>query len=330
MFLRHGIRPGGVLVCALSVWVSACNVQKSANPSAPSSLSESRVDPRSGLAPPATDVAAPPPAAPSAPPAGSGSAVVSAAGDIGWCGSAGVGLVARLVERLPGDILLAGDIAYMKGSADDFRRCFDPEWGRLRARLRPAPGNHEFEEPGAAGYFGYFGAAAGPGRRGYYSFRAATWHVLMLNSMDDMRRESAQWQWVRNELQQNRTRCALAVWHHPHASSGPNGLNAQVRDMWQLLHEQGAEVVISGHDHFYERFAPQTHDYRYDPNGVRQFVVGTGGAPLYRPAGRGPNTEAVVETFGALKLSLNPSSYDWEFIEASSNRAIDRGTTGCH
>jgi hypothetical protein len=239
-------------------------------------------------------------------------------------------MTARLLERLPGDILLAGDIAYMRGSADDFRRCFDPEWGRLRSRFRPVPGNHEFEDPGANGYFGYFGAAAGPGRRGYYSFRAATWHVLMLNSMDDMRRESAQWQWVRSELQQNRTRCTVAVWHHPYASSGPNGLSGHVRDTWQLLNEHGVELAISGHDHFYERFAPQTEDYRYDGHGIRQFVVGTGGAPLYRPAGRGPNTEAVVEAFGALKLTLHPSSYDWEFIEASSSRTIDQGSAPCH
>ena len=100
--------------------------------------------------------------------------------------------------------------------------------------------------------------------------------------------------------------------------------------MWQLLDEQGAELVVSGHDHFYERFAPQTHDYRYDPAGVRQFVAGTGGAPLYRPAGRGPNTEAIVEAHGALKLTLNPSSYDWDFIEAATGRSIDRGSTPCN
>jgi 3',5'-cyclic AMP phosphodiesterase CpdA len=260
---------------------------------------------------------------------GSGTATLSAVGDIGWCGSPGVGQTARLVEALPGDILLAGDNAYMHGSAEDYRRCFDPEWGRLKPRLHPTPGNHEAED-GLNGYFGYFGAAAGPGRRGYYSFRAATWHVLMLNSNDDMRRESAQWRWIRSELQQNPTRCTLAVWHHPFASSGPNGLSGRVRDVWQLLNEFGAEIVVSGHDHFYERFAPQTEDYRYDAHGIRQFVAGTGGAPLYRPASRGPNTEAVVEAFGALRLALNPSSYSWEFIEASTGRAIDQGSASCH
>jgi hypothetical protein len=262
-------------------------------------------------------------------PATPGGNTVNAVGDIGWCGSPGVGQTARLLERLSGDILLAGDNAYMKGSADDYRRCFDPEWGRLKARLRPTPGNHEMED-GLNGYFGYFCGAAGPGRRSYYSFGVASWHVLMLNSAEDMRRDSPQWQWVRNELQQNRNRCALAVWHHPFASSGPNGLTAQVREMWQLLNENAAEIVISGHDHFYERFAPQSQEYRFDPNGIRQFVVGTGGAPLYRPVTRAPNTETVVEAFGALRLTLNPSSYSWEFIEAATGQTIDQGSTSCH
>ena len=321
MLLRRGARLGGVLVCALTAAVSACSVNKSTNPNAPSSFTDGT--PRSGGPPPGGDPSTP------VTTGGSGSATVSVVGDIGWCGSPGVGLTARLVERLPGDILLAGDNAYMHGNAEDYRRCFDPEWGRMKARLRPTPGNHEAED-GLNGYFGYFGPAAGPGRRGYYSFRAATWHVLMLNSADDMRRESAQWQWIRSELQQNRTRCTLAVWHHPFASSGPNGLNGHVRDAWQLLNEYGAEVVVSGHDHFYERFAPQTGDYRYDGNGVRQFVVGTGGAPLYRPATRGPNTEAIVEAFGALRLTLNPDTYNWAFIEASTGRAIDQGSASCH
>lgn len=315
MLNRRGARLGGALVCAIAVWVSACNSKKSANPNAPSPIAEVPVDPRSGIDPTQTT--------------GVGTATVSAVGDIGWCGSAGVGQTARLMDGFPGDILLAGDIAYMKGTAEDYRRCFDPEWGRLKARLRPSPGNHEAED-GYNGYFSYFGAAAGPARRGYYSFRAATWQVLMLNSNDDMRRESAQWQWVRGELQANRTRCTLAVWHHPFASSGPNGMSPQVRDLWQLLDENGSELVISGHDHFYERFGPQTQDYRPDGNGIRQFVVGTGGAPLYRPAHRAPNTEAIVEAFGALRLTLHPTSYTWEFVEASTGRTIDQGSSACN
>jgi 3',5'-cyclic AMP phosphodiesterase CpdA len=241
-----------------------------------------------------------------------------------------MGQTARLVERLPGDILLPGDLAYMGGSAEDYRRCFDPDWGRMRGRFRPTPGNHEYEDPGGNGYFSYFGGAAGPGRTGYYAFRAATWHVLMLNTNVPITRGSPQFDWAQHELRQNRTRCAMAVWHHPFATSGPNGMNGQVRDMWQLLNENGVEVVISGHDHFYERFAPQTQDYEYDANGIRQFVVGTGGAPLYHPVTRGPNTEVVVEAHGALQMSLNPSGFDWEFIEASGGRAIDRGSEVCH
>lgn len=324
MLSRKGARLGGVLVCA-ALWISACNVAKSANPTGPSPIAEVPVEGSpTGALPPDGGSSGPPPVI------GSGTAQMVAIGDTGWCGSLGMHQVAALVERLPGDILLAGDLAYMNGTADDYRRCFDPDWGRMRGRFRPVPGNHEYNDPGAAGYFNYFGGAAGPGRQGYYAFRAATWHVLMLNTNLPITRGSAQFEWARNELQHNRTRCAVAVWHHPYASSGPNGMHGNARDIWGLINELGVEIVISGHDHFYERFAPQDHDYRYDPaNGTRQFIVGTGGAPLYRPVTRGPNTEAVVEAHGALRLTLSPSSYAWEFVEASSGRSIDVGSAAC-
>ena len=252
------------------------------------------------------------------------------AGDVGWCGSPGVAQTARLIDGIPGQVFIPGDVAYMHGSVDDFRRCFDPEWGRFRNRWRPAPGNHEYETPGGSGYYDYFGDAAGPGRQGYYGFRAATWHVLMLNSNAPMTRGSAQYEWVARELQANRTRCTAAMWHHPFASSGPNGSSGHVRDMWQLMVENGVEFVVSAHDHFYERFAPQNRDYQADPAGVRQFIAGTGGAPLYRPVQIAPNREVHVEAHGVLKLTLNPTNYEFEFIEASSGRTIDRAVDSCH
>jgi hypothetical protein len=265
-------------------------------------------------------------------PIGTGSAVVTAIGDVGWCGSPGMAQVARLLQDISGQILLAGDLAYMNGRIEEFRNCFDPDFGRFRSRFRPALGNHEWDGGMRGdGYFQYFGDAAGPGRRGYYSFRAATWLVLMLNSSEPAASNSAQYLWVRDELRTNPTRCALAVWHHPYVSSGPNGPNPFMRDMWQLLQDNNAEVVVTAHDHFYERFGPQ--DFAYLPDrdkGIRQFIAGSGGAPLYHAVSRFPNSEALVEAFGALKLTLNPMSYDWEFIDARTSAVTDRGTTQCH
>lgn len=330
MHYSRGARLGGVLLC-VALWASACNVTRSQPPLGPDPVAAvSSGEPRgaAGSAPP-SGTAQPEPSGPP-PVVGSGTAVLVGAGDVGWCGSPGVASTARLIDGIPGQVILPGDLAYMRGSADDYRRCFDPEWGRFRSRWRPVPGNHEYETAGAAGYFSYFGAAAGPPGLGYYGFRAATWHVLMLNSNVPMTRGSAQYDWAERELENNRTRCTAAVWHHPFATSGPNGLNGHVRDMWHLLKQKGAELVVSGHDHLYERFAPQDHDYRYTLDGVRQFVAGTGGTPLYHPVTRAPNTEAIVEAHGALKLTLAPTTYDWEFIEASTGRTIDRGSDVCH
>jgi hypothetical protein len=214
---------------------------------------------------------------------------------------------------------------------DDFRNCFEPEYGRFRSRWRPVPGNHEYEDAGASGYFTYFGDAAGVGRTGYYSFDAAAWRILMLNSNLPSSNGSPQYLWVRDELSRHRTRCTMAVWHHPYVSSGPNGPTVYLRDMWSLLHEWNVEMVVSGHDHFYERFGPQTASYAPDPTkGIRQFIAGTGGAPLYRPVSRFPNSEVIVEAWGVLKLNLFPTSYEWDFVNANTNASADRGTAQCH
>ena len=252
------------------------------------------------------------------------------AGDVGWCNSPGVAATAKLLDTIPGTVFIAGDAAYMHGSADNFRQCFQPEWGRFRSRWRPVPGNHEYESALANPYFDYFGDAAGTARKGWYAFRAATWHVLMLNSNQPMVQNSEQYLWVERELQSNRMRCTAAMWHHPYATSGPNGLNGHAREMWQLLMDHGVELVVSAHDHFYERFARQNADYQASDRGIRQFVAGTGGAPLYRPVATTPNREHHIEAFGVLKLTLAPTAYDWEFIEAPTGHASDRGSTLCH
>jgi hypothetical protein len=259
--------------------------------------------------------------------------VITAIGDTGWCGSQGMGRISRLLQTLPGTLILAGDLAYMRGRLDDYQRCFEPDFGKFRARFRPVPGNHEYEDPGASGYFNYFGDAAGAGRTGYYSFRAGPWHVLMLNSEDPggVGPSSTQYQWIRQELRTNPSRCTMAVWHRPFASSGPNGPEPRMRDIWQLLIDHNAELVIGAHDHFYERFGPMDAAYAADrEKGVRQFIAGSGGAPLYRAVGRFPNSEALVEAFGVLKMTLTPGFYEWEFVDATTGAIADRGQSQCH
>lgn len=262
---------------------------------------------------------------------GSGQTVsVVAAGDVGQCGSPGTAATARLVDTLPGAILLAGDIAYPHGSAQDFRNCFDPFWGHFRSRPWFAvPGNHEYETPGASAYFDYFGAAAGPRGLGYYAFMAGEWLVLMINSSIPVARGSDQWEFARHELATQRTPCTLAVWHYPLFSSGPNGPTAFMRDMWALLQEARAEVVVNAHDHLYERFARQMADGRAEPAlGVRQFTVGTGGADLYGFVRASPNSEARLSAFGVLRLTLRPALVEWQFI-TTTGRVFDEGLDTC-
>lgn len=265
------------------------------------------------------------------PPVGTGTAVIIGAGDIGECGSAGTALTAKVVQDIDGQVILAGDLGYPNGRTDDIKRCFEPDWGKFKSRWRPVPGNHEYDAASASPFYDYFSAAAGPDRRGYYSFRAASWLILMLNSNIPMARSSAQFDWVTNELKAQRARCTLAVWHHPFATSGPNGPNNFVRDMWQLLVDYDADVILNGHDHLYERFAPFDRDYRLDlEHGMRQFIVGTGGGSLYRPAARAPNSEIVLSRFGVLKLTLEPGFYEWDFIDATTRTSADRGQGQCH
>jgi hypothetical protein len=252
-----------------------------------------------------------------------------AAGDIGMCGRPAVAQVANLVASMAGELILAGDIAYFQGTTAQFRDCFDPWWGVFRSRWHPVPGNHEYESPGAAPYFAYFGAAAGPAGRGYYSFTAGDWLILMLDSNIPATAGSPQYAFARAELAAQQTPCTMAVWHHPRFSSGPSGNAASMREMWALLESARAEVVISGHDHLYERFARQRSDGTADPaNGVRQFVVGTGGADLYNFARIAPNSEERVIRYGVARFTLRPAQVDWEFVGIDGSIA-DRGLDTC-
>jgi acid phosphatase type 7 len=283
--------------------------------------------------PPAAAEPTPPPTSP-APPVTAvvPDAVLLAAGDVGMCGVPEVAMTASLLESMPGTIVALGDMAYPAGSANDYATCYDPTWGRVRQRTRPAPGNHDYETQQGAPYYAYFGENAGPSGLGYYSFRAGTWLVLSLNSNIPAAADSAQAAWVRATLASNPTSCTLAYWHYPVFSSGPNGNNAAMRDIWRILQEGGADVVLSGHDHLYERFVAQDALGRADPRrGLRSFVVGTGGAHLYAPRVRQPNSEVIASIFGVLKLTLKPTSYDWQFVPIPGKSAFsDFGTGECH
>jgi len=259
------------------------------------------------------------------------------AGDIVACergvGGRGAEATAKLLDRIPGAVFTAGDNAYQSGSLAEFTRCYDPTWGRHKRRTHPVPGNHEYETPGAAGYFGYFGAAAGDSGKGYYSYTLGAWHIVALNSNIDMRPGSAQLRWLRADLTAHPTRCALAYWHHPRFSSGTtHGSAKETAPLWRALYEAGVDVVIAGHEHNYERFAPQDPLGVADSaRGIREFVVGTGGDSHFPLGPRIANSEvANSATFGVLQLTLEQAGYRWEFIPVQGKTFTDSGSGSCH
>ncbi|HEX8692663.1 MAG TPA: metallophosphoesterase [Longimicrobium sp.] len=267
------------------------------------------------------------PADPPPPP----SAVLVAAGDIADCRSTGDEATAALLDGIDGTVAVLGDNAYENGSEQEYRDCYHPTWGRHKARTRPTPGNHEYQTPGAAGYFAYFGAAAGNPAEGWYSYDLGAWHVVSLNSELPVAAGSAQEQWLRADLAAHPARCTLAYWHRPRFSSSLHGNNAAMQPLWQALYDAGADVVLVGHDHAYERFAPQTPTGAADPaRGIRQFLVGTGGRALYQFNAPVANSEVRYnQTFGVIKLTLEADAYTWEFIPVSGTFR-DTGRTTCH
>src|SRR5260221_6245218 len=216
---------------------------------------------------------------------------VRGGGDIADCGP-GAAMTARLLDALAGTIFTAGDNAYDAGTEAEFATCFAPTWGRHLARIRPSPGTHDYVTAGAAGYFGYFGDRAGPAGRGYYSFDLGAWHIVSLNSNVSVAAGSEQDRWLAADLAAARQRCVLAFWHHPRFSSALHGSDPSLTDLWRALYDARADLVVNGHDHTYERFAPQTPSGAADSiRGIREFVVGTGGAPLYSFVRIEPNSE---------------------------------------
>jgi hypothetical protein len=262
-------------------------------------------------------------------------AVLVGAGDIAVCGSAGAMATGRLLDGQLGTVFVAGDIAYPDGTAEQFRTCYEPAWGRHKDRTRPVPGNHEYGSPGAAPYFAYFGANAGTPGLGYYMYRKGLWQVFALNSNTESSDRRAQIDWLERQLEAPAaSACSVAYFHHPLFSSGPHGVVPPmpiVKEFWRFLHAAGADVIVSAHEHFYERFAPQTPEGAPDSRfGIRQFIVGTGGAPLSQPVRRVANSETVLSAFGVLRLTLDAQSYRWEFLSADGGAVLDSGTGACH
>jgi hypothetical protein len=231
-------------------------------------------------------------------------------------------------------VLALGDIQYEDGASSKYLQSFDPSWGRAKNIIRPAVGNHEYLTAGASGYFNYFGAAAGNSSKGYYSFDIGAWHIIALNSncsqVGGCGAGSPQEQWLKADLAAHPTMCTLAYWHHPRFSSGQHGSNTSYDAFWRALSAAGAELVLNGHDHDYERFAPQSPSGAADPNGIQQFVVGTGGKNHYQFMSIQPNS--VVrnpDTYGILKLTLHANSYDWQFVPEPGKTFTDSGTRNC-
>jgi calcineurin-like phosphoesterase family protein len=259
-------------------------------------------------------------------------AVLVGAGDIASCISTGDEATARLLDAIPGTVFTLGDNVYMSRKGRNPFPCYHSSWGRHKARTRPVPGNHEYEGHYSDAYFDYFGGAAGERRKGYYSYDVGGWHIIALNSMIDTDRSSQQGRWLSSDLEKNRHFCTLAYFHHPRFSSGPNPRSDQAVQLWNALSDAGVDVVISGHDHIYERFAPMGADgKRDDRGGMRQFIVGTGGYSHYKIRRSARNSEVRHNgTFGVIKLTLHSRDYDWEFVPVRGGRFKDSGSSKCH
>ena len=263
--------------------------------------------------------------------------VLVGAGDIADCADlSGAEATARLLERIPGTVVAIGDLAYPDGSKENFD-CYDKTWGRVKNRTRPAVGNHEFHSKDAAFYFNYFGNSAGDFRDGFYSYDLGAWHIISINSecaeVSGCEPGSREEKWLREDLAAHPALCTLAYFHKPRFSSGgAHGDDLSVKPIYQALYDANADVILGGHDHDYERFAPQDADGNADPKrGIREFVVGTGGKS-HRPFGD-PHANSEVrnnEAYGVLKLMLHAKGYDWQFVPEAGKAFTDSGSGSCH
>jgi len=301
-------------VVAAAVAVSACSANSAKRATAPTTESTTAASSTTATSALTTTTTAPP------------DPVLLAAGDIADCGLAGSALTADVIAaHPPAAVAAVGDLAYDRGSASEFASCYNPTWGRVKRLTHPALGNHEYGTAGAAGYFGYWGAAAGQPGKGWYSYDVGAWHVVVLNSncaTVGCGPTSEQGRWLAADLAAHPTQCALAYWHHPRWSSGLHGSQTQVDPLWKAAAAGGVDVVVNGHDHDYERFGPI--------DGVREFVVGTGGATRYPIGGGIPGSEVRDSgALGVLSVTLHAGSYDWRFLPAAGTTFTDAGSSPC-
>ena len=280
------------------------------------------------------DTMTPPPPPTTTTPPPSGDPVLLVAGDIANSGS-GDTATAALINAQPADatVITAGDNAYDSGTAAEFASWYDPTWGAFKARTRPAPGNHDYGTAGAAGYFGYYGANAGPSGQGYYSFDVGNWHIVSLDSEIARDAASPQVQWLNSDLAASTKPCTLAYWHKPMFTSGANHApDSTQKPLFQALYDHNADIVVNGHNHQYERFAPQNPTGGADATrGITEFVAGMGGASHYSFGTIQANSVARnSDTFGILKFTLHANSYDWQFVPEAGKTYADSGTGSCH
>lgn len=260
-----------------------------------------------------------------------GASVLVGAGDIAGCSSNGDEQTAALLDGIPGTVFTVGDNVYPNGTADQYRRCYDPSWGRHRARTYPIPGNHDYRTRQGAPYYAYFGERAGVPGVGYYSLKLGDWLILMLNSNIAMGTGSPQLTWLRAQLAAHPGACEIVMSHHPRFSSGPHGNAGRMAPVWTAMYEHGVELTVGGHDHIYERFAPMTPAGALDEaRGVRQIIVGTGGFKPYAPQRTARNSQVRSSgAHGVLKLSLGDGVYQWEFLPVPGKTFRDWGQGTC-
>src|SRR4051794_35000133 len=266
----------------------------------------------------------------------SGAPFLTAAGDISGCDSQGDSQTAALVTKITGAVAPLGDLAYETGSPAEFANCYDPTWGAFKARSHPAVGNHEYETPGAAGYYGYWGAAAGAPTQGWYSYDLGSWHVVVLNSncgfVGGCQAGSPQETWLRADLAAHTAACTLAYWHHPAFSTGYVVGTTEVQPLFQALYDANADLVLVGHSHNYQRWLPLAPNGAPDSaRGIREFVVGTGGES-HPPVTPAVPTQQVAndDPFGVLRLTLRSKSYAWRFLPIAGKTFTDSGSQACH